>query len=81
MQIIIMSILKSYNQCWGAGVVSQDYLQEAGAVTTYLVGAGAINNPLKTAPRSRVFLEPEPVKEIYKNGSKEPGARPFLEGA
>ena len=80
-----MSILKSYNQCWGAGVVSQDYLQEAEAVKTYLVGAGAgaeaINNPLKTAPRSRVFLEPEPVKEIYKNGSKEPGARPFLEGA
>ena len=61
--------------------MSQDYLQEAEAVKTYLVGAEAINNPLKTAPRSRVFLEPEPVKEIYKNGSKEPGARPFLEGA
>ena len=26
-------------------------------------------------------LEPELVKEIYKNGSKEPGAMPFLEGA
>ena len=27
------------------------------------------------------FLEPELVKEIYKNGSKELGARPFLKGA
>ena len=39
---------------------------------------------------SRAFLEGaravkknyrEPVKEIYKNGSQEPGARRFLEGA
>ena len=44
---------------------------------------GAGKNPLKTALRSREpgFLEPEPVKEIYKNSSKESGARPFLEGA
>ena len=51
-------------------------------------GAGAGKNPLKTATRNRdavpgsqAFLEPEPVKEIYKNGAKELGARPFLEGS
>jgi len=32
-------------------------------------------------PGSQDYLEPVPVKEIHKNGSKEPGARPFLEGA
>ena len=30
---------------------------------------------------SWAFLDPVPFKEIYKNGSKEPGVRPFLEGA
>ena len=48
-------------------------------------GAGAGKNPRKglQGAGSRAFLklEPEPVKEIYKNVSKEPGARPFLEGA
>jgi hypothetical protein len=29
----------------------------------------------------RTFLEPEPLKEIYKNGYKEPGARSFSEEA
>ena len=51
--------------------------KEAKAVKPYLVGAG--KNFLKMVPSSRDFLEP--VKEIYKKGSKDPGARPFLEGA
>ena len=44
--------------------------------------AGAGKNSLKTAPNSREsgLFEPEkdPVKEIYKNSSKDPGAMPFL---
>ena len=43
--------------------------------------AGAGKNLLKKSPRSQAFLEPEPIKEIYKNGSIESGARSFLEGA
>ena len=27
------------------------------------------------------YRDPEPIKEIHKNDSKEPGARPFSEGA
>ena len=58
-------------------------LQEAGAIKPYSVGAGAGagKNALKSTPRNRAFLEPEPVKEIYKNGSKEPGAMLYSEGA
>ena len=39
-------------------------------------GAGAVKNHLKTARSSRepAFLEPDPVKEIYTSGSKEPRA-------
>ena len=47
------------------------------------MGAKASKHPLKTSqepvPGSQVFLELEPAKEIYKNGSKEPEAKPFLE--
>ena len=60
----------------GAGSGSQDLLQVSGA------GARASKNLLKTPPRSRepmpgsqAFLEPEPLKEIYKNISKELGTK------
>ena len=38
---------------------------------------GAGSRSLGARPFKR---EPEPVKDIYKNGSQELGARPFLEG-
>ena len=55
---------------------SRDFLEgaEARAVNKKIKWAGAV----KPIERD---LEPEPVEEIYKNGSQEPEARTFLEGA
>ena len=60
-------------QCRGAGARASKKNYGAEAVKPFLVGAGAVKNPLKTAPTSQAFLEQElqPVEEIYKNGSKE----------
>ena len=59
--------MNSIHQCWGAGAGKK--LQGAGAVKPYLMGAE--KNPGSW----------EPVKEIYKSGSKESEAGTFLEGA
>ena len=48
-------MLGSRNFLQGAGARAIKKLQ--GAVKPYLVGAEASKNPLKTAPRSQVFLE------------------------
>ena len=44
------------------------------------MGAVDGKNLLKKVSRNRVFLEPEPVKEMHNYGSIEPGARSFLMG-
>ena len=44
-------------------------------------GAGTGKSTVKQLPVAGSFLEPEPVIEIYKNGSKEPGAMSFSVGA
>ena len=56
----------------GAGSRADKKIYVAGADKPYLVGAGKI--PLEPVPGSRAFLEPEPVRDIYKNGSKKPAA-------
>lgn len=43
-------------------------------------GAEAGKNSPKNGPY-QMELEVEPLKDIYKNGSNEPGSRSFLEGA
>ena len=41
-------------------------------------GARASKKVIGSRRRKKKYRQPEPVREIYKNGSKEPGAMPFL---